>query len=97
MKDTSYLSGRVWKRVLPTFDAAPPPGTTGPLRMRLPQGELAQFYDDPQGIHYLAFIELKEGTKRGNHFHRIKEEYIYLLSGELVLVVPPLPNWPRAL
>ena len=24
---------------------------------------------------------------RGNHFHRVKQEYIYLISGEVLLVV----------
>ena len=61
----------------------------------LPQGELAQFHNSEQPIHYLAFIELRAGTQRGNHFHRIKQEFIYLLSGEVRLIVEEIESKAR--
>jgi hypothetical protein len=54
-------------------------------RLILPQGELAQFYDGDEPIRFIAFIELKAGTQRGNHFHRNKREWIYVITGELMV------------
>jgi quercetin dioxygenase-like cupin family protein len=62
----------------------------------LPQGELAQFYDANDGMRYIAFIELLPGTVRGNHYHRIKEEWIYLMQGEVLLIVEDLDSKTRA-
>ena len=64
-------------------------------RLLLPQGELAQFHDGPEPIHYQAYIELREGTVRGNHYHEVKEEFIYLIQGELLLVVEDLDSKAR--
>jgi len=91
--ETSYLEGKVRKWSLPVL--APPTDVTGPKRLRLPQGELANFYDDPEGIRYIACIELREGTIRGNHWHRIKEEQIYVISGEVVLVARDGESGPQ--
>jgi mannose-6-phosphate isomerase-like protein (cupin superfamily) len=74
----------VIKRTLPEVA----PGTTNsPVlkRLLLPQVELALFYDGSDPIHYIAFIELKAGTQRGNHFHKHKFEWIYVLTGEFLL------------
>ena len=87
MSRTSYFEGKVLKHSLPSFQGAPPAGATGPKRLALPQGELANFYDDQEGVRYLACIELRPGTVRGNHWHEVKEEQIYVISGELLLVV----------
>ena len=64
-----------------------PGAANAPLlkRLFLPQGELAQFYDAPNPIQYIAYIELKVGTLRGNHYHKQKFEWIYLISGEFLL------------
>ena len=64
-------------------------------RLMLPQGELAQVHNGEPPIHYLAFIELREGTQRGNHFHRVKEEFVYLLSGEVRLLVEDIESKAR--
>ena len=95
MTETTYLDGKVQKRSLPLFQGAPPPGTGGPKRLLLAQGELANFYDDEDGIRYAAFIELRTGGVRGNHWHRRKEEQIYVISGELMLVAQNGENSPR--
>lgn len=85
MNQTLYLDGRVAHVTLPVFD--PPTGPDAPSlkRLRLPQGDLAQFHDSEIGIRYMAAIELKPGTVRGNHFHLKKAESVYLLSGSAEL------------
>jgi mannose-6-phosphate isomerase-like protein (cupin superfamily) len=95
MQETTYLNGLVRKWVLQVFEAAP--GADAPVvkRLLLPQGELAQFYDSELPIHYIAFIELREGLPRGNHFHKVKEEFICLLRGEVQLDVKDLASERR--
>ncbi len=86
MSETSFLEGKVLKRSLPVFHGAPPVDAMGSKRLLLPQGELAQLYDGAEGIRYLACVELRTGGIRGNHFHRAKEEFVYVISGELLLL-----------
>jgi uncharacterized RmlC-like cupin family protein len=80
-----------------TLPQVAPGASNSPLlkRLFLPQGELAQFYDGSEPIHYLAFIELKAGTQRGNHFHKQKLEWIYLISGEFLLRAEHLETHER--
>ena len=82
-----YLGGRVRKQALPRFDGPPGPSAPPLKRLLLPQGELAQLLDTEQSIRYLAFIELRDGTVRGNHFHKTKQEFIYLIRGRALLLV----------
>ena len=81
MDTTRFLREKVVKWTLPSFQPGPAGSELSLKRVLLPQGELAQFYDSEQGIRYIASIELKAGTVRGNHHHKIKREYIYVLSG----------------
>ncbi len=85
--ETSLLGGKVFKHSLPVFRSSS--GTNLPRlkRLLLPQGELAHFYDGPGGLNYVAFLELREGTLRANHYHKGKDEGLYMLSGELRLVL----------
>jgi uncharacterized RmlC-like cupin family protein len=94
MSESQILGGKVLKRTLSVVQ----PGEEAPVlkRLALPQGELAQFYDGDEGIHYIAFIELREGTPRGNHYHKIKKEWIYLLRGELTVIAEDLDSKERA-
>ena len=87
MNEASFLDGKVRKISLPKFHGPPPAEATGPKRLHLAQGELANFYNGEPGMRYLAFMELRVGAIRGNHFHRKKEEWVYLISGRLLLVV----------
>jgi mannose-6-phosphate isomerase-like protein (cupin superfamily) len=84
---TVYLGGRMRKQALPQFNGSPGPGAPPLKRLLLPQGELAQLLDAEQSIRYLAFVELREGTVRGNHFHKVKQEFIYLIQGQALLLV----------
>jgi mannose-6-phosphate isomerase-like protein (cupin superfamily) len=96
MAESSFLGGRVLKRSLPALSAPAGPEAPALKRLLLPQGELAQICDGDEGIHYLASIELRSGTVRGNHYHRVKEEYLYIISGEVLLVVQDTDTQERA-
>ena len=86
MNETLFFNGRLLKRSLPLFKGPPPPHSVGPRRLLLAQGELANFHDADEAIRYIAFLELRTGTIRGNHVHRIKLEHVYLFSGRLVVL-----------
>jgi|SRR5215831_11179983 len=87
MTEASFFGGRVLKWSLP--EVQPGPAGDEPIlkRLMLPQGELAQLYDSEQGIRYIAHIELRAGSVRGNHYHKVKQEYVYMLSGRVSLVL----------
>jgi len=94
--ESTVLDGRVAKWSLPALELPLGPDAPALKRLRLPQGELAQFYDADEGIRYLAFIELLPGQVRGNHYHRVKEELLYVIRGEVVLCVADIESKARA-
>ncbi|MEI6393670.1 MAG: cupin domain-containing protein [Verrucomicrobiota bacterium] len=96
MPETTLLAGKVLKRSLPTLQL--PLGLDAPTlkRLLLPQGELAQFYDAEEGMRYMAFIELLSGQVRGRHYHKVKEELVYVIRGEAVLSVVDIDSEARA-
>jgi hypothetical protein len=96
MADTEYLAGRVVKWSLPVVSGRPGPDAPTLKRLLLPQGELAQVHDSEEGIRYLAVIETRSGSVRGNHYHKIKEERIYVLQGELLVLVEDVETKARA-
>jgi len=87
MTETSFLSGKVIKRTLPVIQGRPGSGAPMLKRLFLAQGELAQVYDGADGIRYLAYVELRSDAIRGNHYHEVKEEVIYVIDGEILLMV----------
>jgi len=90
-----FLSGQVRKRSLPVFHQPPDSGASQLKRLLLPQGELAQFYDADEPVRYIAFMELRAGGIRGNHYHRVKEEGVYVIQGEAVLLVEDVQSKAR--
>ena len=96
MPDSTFLNGKVLKRSLPQLQL--PLGPDAPVlkRLLLPQGELAQFYDAEEGIRYMACIELLPGHVRGNHYHKVKEELVYVIRGEALLSVADVDSQARA-
>jgi hypothetical protein len=90
--DSTYLGGKVLKQSLPVLQL--PLGSDAPAlkRLLLPQGELAQFYNADEGICYMAFIELLPGQVRGNHYHKVKEELVYVIRGEVLLGVATIDS-----
>src|SRR5437868_12252978 len=96
MLESTFLAGKVRTWSLPIIEGRPAPDAPRLKRLRLPQGELAQIYDGLPGIQYLALIELLTNTVRGNHFHDTKREFIYMISGEILLIVEDVDTKSRA-
>jgi mannose-6-phosphate isomerase-like protein (cupin superfamily) len=96
LSQASFLAGKVLKLTLPLVSTPPSPEAPRLKRLVLPQGELAHFYDGPEGIQYLAFLDLQAGAVRGNHYHKLKHELLYLISGEVLLVVQDLETKDQA-
>jgi quercetin dioxygenase-like cupin family protein len=95
MTETTLFSGRVFKRSLP-FVGLPPAADAPRLkRLALAQGELAQIHDGEEGLRYLAYLELRAGSVRGNHYHKIKKEWTYVISGKLLLLVEDIATRER--
>src|SRR5437870_12464864 len=84
MSPSTFLPGKLRKFSLPVIATPVGPDAPNLKRLLLPQGELAQFYDSDEPVRYLAFIELRAGSTRGNHYHQFKEEWLYLIQGELL-------------
>ena len=95
MSHLIYLAGKVSKLSLPSLQ--PPLGAAAPLlkRLLLPQGELAQFYDAEEPIRYMALAEIRPGWARGNHYHKFKKEMLYVIQGEISLVVQEITQGTR--
>ena len=94
-KPIELLGGRLVVQRLPIVVGPPGPEAPRLKRLKLAQGELAHVYDGPEGINYIAFIELREGGFRGNHFHKHKKEFLYILEGEILLVVEDMATKAR--
>jgi quercetin dioxygenase-like cupin family protein len=96
MAQSSFLNGKVLQQSLPQVRL--PTGADAPTlkRLQLPQGELAQIHDAEEAIHYMAIIELRAGTVRGNHYHKVKKEFVYVIEGEVLLVVEDIELLGRA-
>ena len=93
--ETSILAGKVIKRTLPAIHGPAGPDAPTLKRLVLPQGELAQFHDSDDGIKYMAMIELLPGKPRGNHYHNVKVELVYVIEGRTELVVQDVENQAR--
>lgn len=87
MKDTLYLGGRVIHQTLPLLTDGAAPDAPVRKRLHLPQGDLIQIHNGPEPLQYLAWIELKADGVRGHHVHRVKKEFLYLLSGAAIVKV----------
>lgn len=96
MAESEFLAGKVVKWSLPVISGRPGLDAPRLKRLLLPQGELAQVHDSDEGIRYLAVIEVRMGSVRGNHYHKVKEEWIYVMQGELSLLVEDMQTKERA-
>ena len=96
MPESTFLNGKVLRRSLPALQLPLGPDAPALKRLFLPQGELAQFYNADEGIRYMAFIELLPGQVRGNHYHKVKEELVYVIRGEVMLVVADIDSKAQA-
>ncbi len=85
--ELSFLDGRVLKRSLPVFAPPLPPSSPVLKRLKLSQGELDHFWNGEEPIRYIASLELRAGTARGNHYHLHKREWIYVIKGQITVLV----------
>ncbi len=95
MAETEYLAGKVIRWSLPVISGRPGPDAPVLKRLMLAQGELAQVHDSDEPIRYMAVIELRTGCVRGNHYHKVKRERIYVLHGKLSVVAEDVPTGAR--
>ena len=95
MSEGTFLNGKVRKQSLPAFELPLAADAPTVKRLLLPQGELAQFYDADDGVRYLAFIELRPNSVRGNHYHKVKEERVYMIHGEVLLIAEDIVTKAR--
>jgi len=82
-----HLGGAVRRLRLPVVANASPAEAHEPKRLALPAGELVQLTGDgdAEAFRFLACLELRAGTVRGNHLHRRRHERFYLISGAATL------------
>jgi mannose-6-phosphate isomerase-like protein (cupin superfamily) len=90
----SFLKGKVQIKSLPVV-TPPDGGMTEPRRISLSRGELAVLTDGQIPITHLAYVELKDRALRGNHFHKLRHEYFYLIAGQAELWVQDLATNER--
>src|ERR1043165_4721760 len=91
MKSQEFLSGKAKIYSLACIDQ-PAARTETRARLVTPGGELAVLADGRIPILHLAYLELREGKVRGNHFHKLRHEYFYLISGEVELYLKDLAS-----
>jgi mannose-6-phosphate isomerase-like protein (cupin superfamily) len=96
MAQSTFLAGKVLKQSLPVIEGRPGPDAPNLKRLMLAQGELAEIYDSVEGIRYMAAVELRAGAVRGNHCHKIKKELLYVIRGELLMLVADIESGERA-
>jgi quercetin dioxygenase-like cupin family protein len=96
MVPSVFLSGKVSKQTLPFVELPPPLGAPHLKRLALKQGELTQFHDGGEEVRYIAYVELRAGSIRGNHYHNIKKEWAYVISGKLIMAVEDIATHERA-
>jgi quercetin dioxygenase-like cupin family protein len=96
MAETKYLAGKVVKWPLPLITSRPGPEAPALKRLLLPQGELAQIHDSDEGIRYLVVLETRAGSVRGNHYHKVKVEWIYVTQGKLLVRLQDIQTNERA-
>jgi quercetin dioxygenase-like cupin family protein len=94
-EERQFLGGKVRRISLAVIEGKPKGNAPALKRMLLPQGELAQFYSSSEGLRYVAYAELRAGAVRGNHYHKFKQEWIYIISGKLSLVLEDIESGSR--
>jgi len=94
MSVRTLLGGKVEVKTLGSMQPADPRPETR-ARILAPGGELAVLSEGSAPIRYLAYVELRAGTVRGNHFHKDRNERLYLLAGEAELFLQDMETGER--
>lgn len=79
-----YLNGRVRVRRLPTYEIPLTQPITAGGRIITGAGEIAQILNATD-IRFIAYVEFNypSDVLRGNHYHNVREEYLYIITGGL--------------
>ena len=95
MQSKEFFGGLVEIKPLLLTDQ---PATRPEIRARLAlaKGEMAVLTDTGQSIRHLAYLELRPGQRRGDHYHKLRHEYSYVISGGIVLELKDLATGARA-
>jgi oxalate decarboxylase/phosphoglucose isomerase-like protein (cupin superfamily) len=90
----TFFNGKVQVRPLLVTDQ--PAGRKETLaRLLSPGGELTVLTDGTVPIRHLSYVELREGKARGNHYHKLRHETFYVISGEVELRIQDLATSER--
>ncbi len=92
-----HCGGRVVHHRLPAVLPGPGSEALERKRLQLPKGALEVFHNSPEGIRYIAHLEMKAGVDRGHHVHQRKDESFYLISGHVTIGVEALDTGERHL
>ena len=84
MEAKNYFGGRATVKSLLVTDR-PAERTEFCARLNSPRGELAVLTDGSTPLRHLCYVELRAGMVRGNHFHKLRHEYFYVIAGNLAV------------
>ena len=95
MEAQSFFGGRATVKSLLVTDT---PANRAEILARLqsPRGEMAVLTDGTTPLRHLSYLELRPAMLRGNHFHKLRHEFFYLIHGELTLVLSDIDTGERA-
>ena len=95
MQPKSFFSGRVEFKPLLLTDK---PAERREVRARLagPKGEMVVLADNGQIIRHLAYLEFIPERRRGDHYHKLRLEHFYLISGKLTLLIEEIADRSKA-
>lgn len=84
MGTRKFFDGRV---VINSLELTDQPASRKETRARIasPKGELTVLMDEGQLTRYMAYVEFREGIVRGDHYHKVRREYFYLIAGHASL------------
>ena len=91
MEAKSYLGGRAIIKSLPATEH-PAKRAEVCARLRSSRGELAVLTDGSVAIRHLSYVELRPEMVRGNHYHKLRREFFYIVSGELTVQLQDMTN-----
>ncbi len=87
---------RVTIRRLPLLDQPPPEPVLDGVRIRMPAGEAAPVFNGGPW-RFISVLEFLPGTGlwRGNHWHAVKREHLYVISGRVLGVFEDIDSGER--
>jgi oxalate decarboxylase/phosphoglucose isomerase-like protein (cupin superfamily) len=82
----SLFNGQV---IIHTLERTNNPRSRSEIQARLlsPNGELAVLSAENAVIRHLGYLELKQGVARGHHYHKLRHESFYMISGEVNMLL----------